>query len=165
MALTSYAAAWFLVAALPISIYVAWSDLRSMKIPNVAVYALVGAFAVLGLIALPSFELYLWQWAHLPVMLIIGMVLNAAGAMGAGDAKFIAAAAPMIGLGDMNLLIPALAASVLVGFTLHRIGKHTRLRNLAPGWDSWDQDNKRFPMGFPLGMTLVAYLIAVIWLR
>ena len=164
MPLTAYAATLFLVAALPISIYVAHSDLRAMKIPNVAVYALVGAYAVLGFFAFP-FDQYLWHWLHLPIVLVIGMVLNAAGTMGAGDAKFLAAAAPMIAPADVALLITCLAACVLVGVIAHKIGKHTSLRNLAPNWTSWDQENKRFPMGFPLGMTLVAYLVAVIVLR
>ncbi|SEV89539.1 prepilin peptidase CpaA [Cognatiyoonia koreensis] len=164
MALTAHAAGWFLLAALPISIYVAWSDLSSMKIPNVAVYALVAGYTLLGLIAFP-FDQYLWHWLHLPIVLVIGIVLNAAGAMGAGDAKFIAAAAPMIGTADIRLLIPILAASVLAGYATHRIAKHTKIRDLAPHWESWDQENKRFPMGFPLGMTLVFYLVAVVVLR
>lgn len=164
MPLTAFAAAWFLAAALPISIYVAFSDLRAMKIPNVAVYALVGAYAVLGLIALPL-DLYLWHWLHLPVVLIICMILNAAGAMGAGDAKFMAAAAPMIAPADIALLITCLAGSVLFGVISHRVGKYTNLRNLAPHWTSWDQENKRFPMGYPLGLTLVAYLVSVMFLR
>lgn len=164
MPLTAYAATLFLVAALPISIYVAFSDLRAMKIPNVAVYALVGAYAVLGLIALPL-DQYLWHWLHLPIVLVIGMVLNAGGAMGAGDAKFLAAAAPMIAPADIALVITCLAASVLFGVATHKIAKHTNLRNLAPNWTSWDQENRRFPMGYPLGLTLVAYLISVIVLR
>lgn len=164
MPLTAYAATLFLVAALPISIYVAFSDLRAMKIPNVAVYALVGSYAVLGLFAFDLTQ-YLWHWLHLPVVLIICMVLNAAGAMGAGDAKFLAAAAPMIALPDISLVITCLAGSVLFGVATHKLAKHTSLRNLAPNWTSWDQENKRFPMGYPLGLTLIAYLVAVIILR
>ena len=39
MALTFAQAAWFMLAALPISLYVAYTDMKSLKIPNVAVYA------------------------------------------------------------------------------------------------------------------------------
>lgn len=164
MGLTAYAAGWFLVAAFPISVFVAWNDMRVMKIPNLAVYALVASYAVLGLIALP-FGQYLWHWTHLPIVLIAGIVLNMIGAMGAGDAKFIAGASPMIATADLRLLIAILAATVLAGYVTHRIAKYSKIRDMVPEWESWDQDKKRFPMGFPLGMTLVFYLIAVIILR
>ena len=137
--------------------------MRAMKIPNLANYALVLGFAVLGLIALP-FEQYLWQWLNLIIVLVIGIILNAAGLVGAGDAKFTAAAAPMIMKDDLPLLIPVFAACLLAGYVTHRIAKHTPLRKLAPEWESW-QTGKRFPMGFPLGMTLIFYLLLVLFTR
>ena len=53
MALSAYAASLYLLALIPIGFFVAYSDLSRMKIPNVAVGALVASYAVLGLIALP----------------------------------------------------------------------------------------------------------------
>ena len=50
MVLDWTAAAWFLPFVLPITVWVAWSDMRHMKIPNYAVIALFAAFVVLGLI-------------------------------------------------------------------------------------------------------------------
>ena len=41
MGLSPTAALWLLPVALPISIYCAWNDTRVMKIPNVAVGAMV----------------------------------------------------------------------------------------------------------------------------
>lgn len=163
MILTAYAAGWFLVAALPIAFWVAWNDMRAMKIPNLANYALVASFAVLGLIALP-FDMYLWQWLNLVVVLLIGILLNAAGVVGAGDAKFAAAAAPMIAKADVPILIPIFAATLLAGYVTHRLAKHSPLRKLVPEWKSWET-GKRFPMGFPLGMTLVFYLTFVFMVR
>lgn len=157
MVLTAYAAWWFLPAVLPIAIYVAWSDLQRMKIPNVAVYALVGSFAILGLIALP-FTQYLWHWTHLVVMLVIGIVLNAARLMGAGDAKFIAGAAPFVALADLRLVIVLFSACLLAGYVTHRLVRMSPLRQMAPDWQSWTS-GRQFPMGFPLSMTLVIYLI------
>ena len=64
LALTAAEALWFLPFVLPICIWVAWSDLREMRIPNVSVLALAGVFLAVGLIALP-FEVYymrLLQW-------------------------------------------------------------------------------------------------------
>ena len=163
MELTAWAAGWFLLAAVPISGFVIFSDLSRMKIPNLAVGALVAAYAVLGLIALP-FEMYLWQWTHLVVLLIVGIVLNAAGTMGAGDAKFIAAAGPMLGSADIRLLIPLFAACLLAGFVAHRIARASPIRKAVPHWESWTA-GRRFPMGFPLGMTLVFYLLIVLFTR
>jgi prepilin peptidase CpaA len=40
----------------------------------------------------------------------------------------------------------------------HRIVKHSPLRRLVPDWKSWNAGRK-FPMGLPLGMTLVFYLL------
>lgn len=156
-ALPASAAAWLLIAALPISIFVAWNDMRAMKIPNVAVGALVIGFAILGLIALP-FETYLWQWTHLIVVLVIGFILNMVGVFGAGDAKFAAAAAPFIFLQDIQMLGWIFTACVFAGFVTHRIAKHSPLRRLVPDWASWTS-GRRFPMGLPLGMTLVTYLV------
>ena len=156
MAMTAYAAWWFLPAVIPIAIYVSWSDMSTMKIPNRAVIALVVAYAVLGLFAFP-FQLYLWQWLHLIVALLAGMVLNAARAMGAGDAKFIAAAAPMVLLDDLRLIIVLLCACLLAGYVVHRAAKYAGARKLVPAWESW-QSGRRFPMGFPLSVTLVFYL-------
>lgn len=157
MALSATSAMWLLIAALPISLFVAWNDMRSMKIPNVAVMALVISFAVLGLLAFP-FTQYLWQWVHLVVVLLIGFLLNAARVVGAGDAKFAAAAAPFVMVGDLATLAWIFVASVFAGFFAHRIAKHSPLRKLVPDWESWTS-GRRFPMGLPLGMTLIGYLV------
>lgn len=156
--MTASAAYWFLPAVIPIALYVAWSDLSSMKIPNRAVYALVISFAVLGLFALPL-DVYLWRWTHLVVMLVFGILLYAAGVMGAGDSKFIAAAAPMFAVEDTRFILFLFASCLLGGLAAHRLAKYTPLRRVVPHWASWE--DKRFPKGFPLSMTLVFYLVAV----
>ena len=86
---TSFAAWLFLPFVLPICIWAAWNDLRAMKIPNKAVIALALVFVLLGLFVMPWPD-YLWRLAQLVVVLLVGIVLNATGAMGAGDAKFAA---------------------------------------------------------------------------
>ncbi len=157
MEMPDAAAAWFLIPVVPICLYVAWSDLSDMTIPNRAVYALAIVYIVLGPVLLPL-ETYLWHFGHLLVVLVLGMVLNAAGALGAGDAKFMAAAAPYIAVGDLSWLIFLFAAILLSGVAAHRIVRATPIRRLAPDWKSWET-GKRFPMGFPLSGTLIAYLV------
>ncbi|TMM55235.1 prepilin peptidase [Sulfitobacter sabulilitoris] len=156
MAITALSAWWFLPFVLPLCLYVTFTDLARMKITNQAVIALAVVFAVVGLVALP-FDLYLWRLAQLAIMLVLGIVLNAAGTMGAGDAKFIAAGAPYVALADLRLVLSLLAASLLAAVITHRIAKHTPLRRVAPHWRSWDQ-GKKFPMGLALGATLSIYL-------
>ncbi|MFY9239583.1 MAG: hypothetical protein WAO78_12070 [Roseovarius sp.] len=156
MFLSSTAALWFFPFVLPICLWVAWNDMASMKIPNKAVIALVVVYLVVGLIALPL-DLYAWRLVHLVVVLLAGIAINAVGLVEAGDAKFAAAAAPFIAIGDLQLLALILAANLLAGYTAHRIAKHTPLRKLAPDWESWNR-GKKFPMGLCLGGTLAIYL-------
>lgn len=156
MTITQIEAWIYLPFVLPICFYVAFTDLREMRITNQAVMVLGGLFVILGLVALP-FDAYLWRLAQLMIVLVVGIVVNAAGGIGAGDAKFAAAAAPYIALGDLRLLIVIFTANLLAAFATHRLAKHSPLRRLAPGWKSWDMGWK-FPMGLCLGGTLAIYL-------
>jgi len=156
MTLTTLSAWWFLPFVLPICFYVAFTDMREMRITNQAVLALGVVFVLVGLIALP-FDVYLWRLAQFAIVLVIGILFNAAGVMGAGDSKFIAFAAPFIAQGDLRLLVPLFCIVLLASVTAHRLAKHSPLRKVAPHWTSWDQ-GKKFPMGLALASTLVCYL-------
>ncbi|WP_415403825.1 prepilin peptidase [Tateyamaria sp. SN3-11] len=157
MALSAQAALWFLPFLVPLCLYVAYTDLASMRITNWTVLAMAAVFVVMGPFLFPM-DAYLWQLAQLGIVLVVCMILNAAGAMGAGDAKFLAAAAPYVALGDVRLIMALFAAVLLAAYAAHRIAKHTPLHKLAPNWDSWRQKAKKFPMGFALGPTLALYL-------
>ncbi|KZY49890.1 hypothetical protein HKX23_07910 [Sulfitobacter sp. KE29] len=157
MAISATAALWFLPFVLPICFYVAFTDMKQMRITNQAVLVLTAIFVLLGLFLLP-FDTYLWRLLSLVVVLVVGIVLNAAGVMGAGDAKFAAAAAPYIAWGDLRLLMMLFMATLLAAAATHRGVKYTPLRRLAPDWQSW-QETKKFPMGLALGTTLGLYLI------
>lgn len=157
MAISATHAMWFLPFVLPICLYVAFTDMAQMKITNIAVVTLALVFVVLGLFLFP-FTDYLWRLGALGIVLVVGIVLNAAGAMGAGDAKFIAAAAPYVAIGDLRLVMALFMATLLAAALAHRVVKYTPLRRLAPDWASWDQ-NKKFPMGLALGPALAIYLI------
>lgn len=156
MSQTASAALWFLPFVLPICFYTAFTDLREMRITNQAVLALAAVFVTVGLVALPL-PVYGARLVQMLVVLLIGILLNAGGAIGAGDAKFAAAAAPFIAPGDLRLLLAIFAANLLAAFVTHRLVKHTPLRRIAPGWQSWDRGWK-FPMGLSLGGTLAIYI-------
>lgn len=152
------AALWFLPFALPIGLWVAWSDMKFMKIPNKAVLAMALAYAVAGW---PAFGLagWLWGWAVLAIVLAAGFVANAAGLVGAGDAKFAAAMAPVFSTGDLRLICALFAACLLGAFATHRIVRALpALRRIGAGWESWQRAD--FPMGLALSGTLIFYLLA-----
>ena len=155
-ALPAQAAFWFFLASLPICFWVILSDLRAMRIPNKAVLALVAVFLLVGVFVLPLPVLGL-QLVNLVVILLAGIVLNAAGAFGAGDAKFAAAAAPFVMLADVSFMMMLLAVTLLAGFLTHRLAGRSPLRRLAPDWESWER-RKDFPMGLSLGSSLAIYL-------
>ncbi|MGD9866044.1 MAG: prepilin peptidase, partial [Pseudodonghicola sp.] len=136
MAIDSTAALWFLPFALPICFYVCFTDLSRMRISNQAVLALAAVFLIVGPLALPlpDYGLRLLQMLG---VLVVGVLLTAAGAMGAGDAKFAAAAAPFVAPGDLRLLLALFAANLLAAFATHRLAKYTPLRRIAPHWQSW----------------------------
>ncbi len=156
MAISAHAAMWFLPFVVPICLYVMYTDLARMKITNKANLALLAVFVVIGLFVMP-FDQYLWRLGGMVIVLIVGVILNAAGVMGTGDSKFIAAAAPFVALGDLIMLAWLFSAVMIAAIVTHRAARMTGLRNLAPHWTSWEK-GKKFPMGLALGPTLIIYL-------
>jgi len=157
--MTATSALWFLPAVTPIAIYIAWNDMRSMKITNASVLALVIVYAVIGPFAF-GLEVYAWQWLHLPATLVVCMALWALRVMGGGDAKMIAAMSPIFMVGDLVLIIQLFAACLLGALAVHSLFRFTALKNFAPDWKSWTA-GRYFPKGLPLSMTLFFYLLII----
>ena len=157
---TPATALWFLPFVIPIAVWVAWSDMKSMRIPNKAVMALAAVFLIIGPLALPL-DVWAWRWTHLVFVLLIGFVANATGLIGAGDAKFAAAMAPFFAVEDLRFLLALFAAAILGAFVSHRLMKHLPpFRRLTSDWESWTHPD--FPMGLTLAGTLVFYFLAVL---
>ena len=157
--MTAQAALWFLPAIIPIAIYISWNDMRSMKITNKSVLVLMIAYAVLGPFAF-GLEMYLWQWLHFPVVLVVCMLLWNLRVMGGGDAKMIAAMAPFFVVSDLELILRLFAASLISALIVHSIFRFTPLKRPVAEWKSWNA-GKYFPKGFPLSVTLLLYLVFV----
>ena len=150
------AAIWLMLGALPIVAWVIWTDLATMKIPNRAVMALVGVYAVVGVLTLPL-PVFAWSWLNLAVVLVAGFLLSLTGGFGAGDAKFAAAMAPFIAPADAILVMMLLSALAIGTFIGHRIARQVpAVRAATPGWVSWER--RDFPFGIALAPTLIAYL-------
>lgn len=159
-ALSALQALALLLVAVPIGIWVAWSDMKAMKIPNKAVMALAIGFVVLGLIVLP-FKAYLWALGLGAVVLAAGFLGTAAGLFGAGDAKFAAAMAPFFIGADLRFVLGLFAACLLGAFVSHRAMRALpAMRRATPDWASWTHD--KFPMGLALSGTLIFYLLAAV---
>jgi len=156
VALPATAALTFLPFAAAIGVWVSWSDMRYMKIPNYAVLALGAAYLVTGPFVLPL-SVYFWGWALCAIVLAFGFVLNAAGAFGAGDAKLAAAMAPYFVMSDLRFDLGLFAACLLGAFASHRLMRATPFRRAVPDWASWT--NPRFPMGLALAGMLIFYLL------
>ena len=160
--LSNTAALAFLPFAIAIGIWVSWNDMRFLKIPNKAVLALLAVWLVVGLLVMP-FHVWLWGWALAAIVLVAGFVANAAGLLGAGDAKFAAAMAPFFALSDIRFVFGLLAACLLGAFTSHRLMRLVpAYRAASPEWASWTSAEK-FPMGLALSGMLIFYLLAEWW--
>ncbi|PVH29354.1 A24 family peptidase [Pararhodobacter oceanensis] len=156
LAQSAFAALWLLIFSTPIALFVAWSDLREMRIPNLAVLALMLVYAVVGALTLPLAD-FGWSWLHFIVVLVVGFALSLTGGFGAGDAKFAAAMAPFVALGDLRLFLVLFSAVVIAAFVAHRIFRAIpAMRRATPDWASWER--KEFPFGLALGPALIFYL-------
>jgi prepilin peptidase CpaA len=158
LAVTTTQALWFLPFVLPICVYVAWSDMKFMRIPNTSVLSLVAVFAVMGVLALPLAE-YAGRWLHLAVLLLIGFGVSSAGLVGAGDAKFVAAMGLFVARTDALLVLVLFSAVLLGAFATHRLARAVPgVRGMTPDWESWTRA-RDFPMGLALSGTLLIYLL------
>ncbi|MEF3046329.1 prepilin peptidase [Pseudotabrizicola sp. L79] len=163
--MTPGAAVALLPFASAIGIWVAWSDMKFMKIPNKAVIALFLVWLGPGLLAVPlaglSLEGWLWGWALAGIVLAIGFVASTLRLVGAGDAKFAAAMAPFFVAADLRLVLALYAACLLGAVVTHRLARYVGpLRAATSDWASWT--NKDFPMGLALSGTLIFHLLLII---
>ena len=155
--ISSSAALWLLPFCLPIAIWVAWSDMKFMKIPNKAVMTMAAVWAVVGFFAFPLVQ-YGWGWALLGIVLAIGFVSSALGLVGAGDAKFAAAMAPYFAGSSAPMVMTLFAGCLLAAFVAHRLMRMVpAFRAATPDWQSWT--HRKFPMGLALSGTLCFYFL------
>lgn len=157
MELTAQQALWLLPPALPLALWIAWTDLKFMKITNKAVLVLLGLFLIFGLIALPI-ETWLWRLVQLAIVLAIGFVAHSLKLVGGGDAKYAAVIALFVAYGDGRTVLVLFGVMMISALIFHRLfGRITAVRAYTSDWKSW-QAGKDFPMGLALSGTLITYL-------
>ncbi|WP_235962512.1 A24 family peptidase [Jannaschia marina] len=158
LAITPMQATVFGLLTLPVTLWVIWTDLLTMKIRNGAVLAMLAIFVVAGLFVMPLSD-YAWRYLHFVVMLVICFGLTMTIGMGAGDAKYIAAVAPFVALPDVSavaLLYAVWSVILLLGmFVARRSGA---LRRAKPDWIWFAEDRKGYvPFGLALAPTVSSY--------
>lgn len=156
----------FLAIAAPFAIWSAWSDLKLMKIPNVLVLLMTGAFIISGAILLP-FDVFLWRLLGGFLVLVIGFTLFSLGGIGGGDAKFAAAMALFIDHTHIASFLFMLAMFALLGVVLHKIvGKLGFMSPITDNWESWriekTSKKKNFPLGLGMSAALIFYQLTVV---
>ena len=154
-----WTALWFLPFVLAIGLWVSWSDMKFMKIPNTAVLVTAAVYLVIGPFAFAfDWMLYLWGAALGLITLVAGFIGSTLRAFGAGDAKFAAAMAPFFAGSSIPLVTILFAGCLLGAFAAHRILRATGpFRNATPDWESWT--HRKFPMGLALSGCLCFYFI------
>lgn len=155
---------WLLIPVFPIALWVAYGDLKEMKIRNRSVALTVLCFATFGMFALP-FDAYMWRYTHLTIVLAIGFLANMAGLIGGGDAKYAAAIAPFFALADIQFVVFLFSAMLLAAYFTHRVfARIPAVLRATPDWASW-RAGKKFPMGLALSGTLLFYLRLHVWVE
>lgn len=160
LAITPMQAIVFGLLTFPITLWVVWTDLVSMKIRNEAVIAMLVIFVVAGVLLLPL-EDYAWRYVHFAVVLVVCFVLSATIGMGAGDAKYIAAVAPFVALPDVGgiaILYAIWSVVLLLGMFLAR--RSATLRRAKPDWIWFADERKGYvPFGLALAPTVTSYFV------
>ena len=157
-------ALWLAIAAmLPLMALCAWYDLKSLRIPNWLVLAVLAVFLLTGLWGLP-FDVFVWRIGQGAAVLLIGFGLFSLGAVGGGDAKMAAALAPFVALRDIGSVLILYAVVTLVLLLALRLAMQFA-RHRTTGWMAVDQyarppRERVFPMGLIFAITIVIYLLA-----
>lgn len=160
LALTPMQGLVFGLATLPITLWIIWTDVTDMKIKNQAVLAMIAVFVVAGLFLMPLPD-YAWRFAHFAVALAICFLLHLTIGLGAGDAKYIAAAAMFVALPDLAevaIIYFFWSVVLLVGMWIAR--RSSGIRAKHPDWVWIAEDRKGYvPFGLALAPTMSSYFL------
>jgi len=85
--------------------YGAWSDARTLRIPNTVSLAVLAAFIPMALMAGIGLEAIAWHLGAGVLVLVVGFALFAVGWFGGGDAKLMAAAGVWVGWDQLPYFI------------------------------------------------------------
>ncbi|MGB0497206.1 MAG: A24 family peptidase [Rubricella sp.] len=140
-------------------LYATYTDLKDMRIPNIASLILIGIFVVTA----P----FLFGWSEIGMrlgiafgVLVITFILNAMGHIGGGDAKLFAAAALFIPpeLEGWFPFLLIVGITGVVALLVHRRAQASVYVQARAGhWRSFTE-KKHFPYGIAISLGLILYL-------
>jgi prepilin peptidase CpaA len=134
-------------------------DLFTMTIPNRVSMALIGAFLVCGVFAGLSLEQFAVHLACGGAILIIGIGMFAAGLLGGGDAKLMAASAIWVGVDKLMLYF--LTISILGGVLAIALLVYRRLPARSYQLPVWAARLHESGSHMPYGVAIAA---AALWI-
>lgn len=165
-------ALWVAFAAmLPLMLYTAWSDIKSLKIRNWIPLAVLGIYIVTGLWGLPM-DRFLWGLGAGAVTLVVFFVIwalvdsFAPGTFGAGDVKLLAVLVPFV---DLREAFPTLVLFTVIMVTVSVIFLFFwAITRRKTGLTSIDQTGKKVwkvtsPFGVALALTAIISLGLKTW--
>jgi len=147
-----------LAAMIPLMAYTIREDLKSLRIPNWVVLAVLVLFIATGSWGLPL-DTFFWRLLYGVVALGLGIGLYAIGAgkVGAGDLKLIAALVPFVNPRDVSFVLLVYSVVTIIGLFGHRMIR-AKLHGRETGWKAIDQ-KIYFPLALILGVTIVIYML------
>jgi len=147
-------------------IYAAASDLVSMTISNKVSLLLMGGFMVFAISIGMSWESIAWHWAMFAIVLLVGFILFAIGAIGGGDAKLAASTALWF-----DHVLDYIFVSSMLGAMLTILIVCFRARTLPMFLERIDWVNRIYkpetgiPYGIALGAGAVLVYPGTLWMQ
>lgn len=138
------------------------SDVISYRIPNVVVLAILLLYPVYVIVT-PATVDWPWALAVFAAAIVAGMALSAAGIVGAGDAKLLAAVLLWAGpaLTPLTLLICALTGGVIAAIMMTRARLY--LAGAFSTLGSETLSNAMLAKNMPYGVAITAGGLFVAW--
>lgn len=161
--ITTTGALILLVPVLPIAVWAALTDLKSLKIRNNTVLAMAGTWLALGWLAVPTWSLYAWGIGLLVIGVLLAFLANAFLNFPGGDGKYAAAIAPFFVGADL-IRVGTIIIACMIGATLllQVVRAFPFVKRATVGWEGlrhW----RVVPFGLALSTMVVYYLVASIW--
>lgn len=152
---TTYLFLASILLALCLTTLAAWSDMRSLTIPNWISLAICAIYPVVVLTS-PIPVDWLWSLFVFFSVFVIGFLLFVIGALGGGDVKLISALSLWAGLGGLGpfILTTVLAGGLLVPIFLFRGAKSDQ--NNDAGFLRKIRTQLRAKLKIPYGIAIAA---------
>lgn len=146
-----------IVGLVPLMVYMIYSDMKYMKIPNWLSLSVLGVFLATGSWGLPL-EVFVWRLAHGGIVFGLGYLLYrfAEGRVGAGDIKLIAAFTPFIPGSHIAFILMGFAIISFLTLAAFMVARKY-LHNENSTWKAFAQ-RSFVPAGVILGLTVMIFM-------